>query len=347
MKILLPNFIGMIFMGLMVLLVGAIYFCYGRRMLGEADGEEQYAGQGSSPYYGNSTGASFAGGGLDRTMVRGLEETRFFQPEGGEPQHGKDVMQNTLVMPMMEKGAAVQEESPEMDLSSVVEAAAAAAMTGEGQQWAVEVISAPAIEPMDMAEKAPSKNDPQPFGSQTCWIAIHAKHMKEVAEILEIEEAHSCDWQSGLAASTQNDGSVFITPPIGEWVLVIGRSILKKVGLDYPIDGFKWIKEVSEQFGLVYYFCTHQKAQYQAWVKADRGEVERAYAYSGKENEVFWEWGDMTNTESALLRSLEAVYGNQVIDEAVVLALAAKWTVDTSFRNVTNVSGPGILGVLN
>ena len=336
-------------------MVALIYLRYGRRVLWESIPEEDaYGEQPKQRYYGNFSEEDFDGASFDRTMIRGLEETRFFQPEEGTEQPLKDAMQNTLVMPMVEKEETDFSEEPiDMELlSSVQKAAAAAVAPGEEQMADVPVseptvISAPPIQPIEKTAKPLSKNAPQPFGSQTCWLAIHAKHMKEVADILEIENARSCDWQSGLAASTQNDGSVFVTPPIGEWVLVIGRSILKKVGLDYPIDGFKWVKEVSEQFGLVYYFCTHQKAQYQAWVKADKGEVERAYAYSGKENEVFWEWGDMTNTEAALLRSLEAVYGNQVIDEAVVLALAAKWTVDTSFRNVTNVSGPGILGTLN
>ncbi len=342
-------------MGIMVLLVALIYLRYGRRVLWESvSGEESYGEQPKQRYYGNFSEDDFDGGSFDRTMIRGLEQTRFFQPEEGAEQPLKDTMQNTLVMPMVEKEERDFSEEP-IDmalLSSVEKAAAAAVAPGEERIADVSVpepviISAPPIQPLEKTARPLSKNAPQPFGSQTCWLAIHAKHMKEVADILEIENTRSCDWQSGLAASTQNDGSVFVTPPIGEWVLVIGRSILKKVGLDYPIDGFKWVKEVSEQFGLVYYFCTHQKAQYQAWIKADKGEVERAYAYSGKENEVFWEWGDMTNTEAALLRSLEAVYGNQVIDEAVVLALAAKWTVDTSFRNVSNVSGPGILGTLN
>lgn len=365
MKIMLPNFIGMIFMGIMVLLVGAIYFRYGRRVLWDSVAEsERYEDAPIPRYYVHNEEDEFDGMGLDRTMIRGLEETKFFRPEQEENLALGDAMQNTLVMPMTGKDRRNQAESiaasefeaepVEMDLLSAVEKAAGAAMEPEGPVMPgletmapPEGISAPPIQPTEARKKILGKNDPQPFGSQTCWVAIHTKHMKEVADILEIEGAHSCDWESGLAASAQNDGSVFVTPAIGDWVLVIGRSILKKVGLDYPIDGFKWMKEVSEQFGLVYYFCTHQKAQYQAWIKADKGEVERAYAYSGKENEVFWEWGDMTNTEAALLRSLEAVYGNQVIDEAVVLALAAKWTVDTSFRNVTNVSGPGLLGVLN
>lgn len=361
MKIMLPNFIGMIFMGIMVLLVGLIYFRYGRRVLWEFPSEGESRGEQPLPrYYVRNDEDDFDGTGFERTMIRGLEETKFFHPEENAEPSFKDVMQNTLVMPITGKDknnlaeTAVVAEPVEMDLLSAVEKATSVAMEqGEpimpGQETMAPSggISAPNVPSVDERKKVLGKNDPQPFGSQTCWLAIHAKHMKEVADILEIEDVRSCDWESGLAASAQNDGSVFVTPAVGEWVLVIGRSILKKVGLDYPIDGFKWVKEVSEQFGLVYYFCTHQKAQYQAWVKADKGEVERAYAYSGKENEVFWEWGDMTNTEAALLRSLEAVYGNQVIDEAVVLALAAKWTVDTSFRNVTNVSGPGLLGVLN
>lgn len=355
MKIMLPNFIGMIFMGIMVLLVGLIYFRYGRRVLWNSAAEgEQYGEEPLPRYYIRNEEDAFDGAVFDRTMIRGLEETKFFRPEEEPEQQGRDAMQNTLVMPMAGKDKDNLAEPVEMDLLSAAEKAASVAMEAEvpimpGQETMVQAegISAPPIQPLESRKKVLGKNDPQPFGSQTCWLAIRTKHMKEVADILEIEDAHSCDWESGLAASAQNDGSVFITPAIGDWVLVIGRSILKKVGLDYPIDGFKWIKEVSEQFGLVYYFCTHQKAQYQAWIKADKGEVERAYAYSGKENEVFWEWGDMTNTEAALLRSLEAVYGNQIIDEAVVLALAAKWTVDTSFRNVTNVSGPGLLGVLN
>lgn len=350
----LPNVVGMVFMGIMAVLVAVIYFLYGRHVLLESAVEDsQPQKQDMRQYFMNYGESDFEDNNLDRTVIRGLEETVLFQPQEQEEAMEREAMQNTMVLPRPEKDGTMGNDLEEDMLLSVRDIAAAAIAGDDAEPIAMPkedaestIMAAPVLQPLEKNDKVLGKNDPQPFGSQTCWLAIHAKSMKEVAEVLEVEKAHSCDWQAGLAASQQNDGSVFVTPAIGDWVLVIGRSILKKIGLDYPIDNFKWMKEVSEQFGLVYYFCTHEKAQYQAWIKADKGEVERAYAYSGKDNDVFWEWGEITDTESALLRSLEAFYGNQTIDEAVVLALAAKWTVDTSFRNVKNVKGPGLLGTL-
>lgn len=338
----LPSFVGMIFVGIMTVLVVGIYALFGRHVLRipaleggkvSACKENRYEDtqEDFSVYADEIIDET-----MDQTMIRGLEETVLFQPQENKENLAAANLQNTLVLPMTEKVTfsdsiedTKEREMPEQEEKDVI-------VSG--------VLSVK--EKAEKQEKAASKNQPQSFGSQTCWLAIRAKNMKEVAEVLEVEHRHSCSWQDGLEASEQNDGSVFVTPPIGDWVLVIGRSILKKIGLDDPLDSFKWIKEVSEQFGLVYYFCTHEKAQYHAWIKADEGEIERAYAYSGKENEVLWEWGEITDTERVMFDNLEAYYGNRIVDEAVVLALAAKWTVDTSFKTVKGSIGAGILGKL-
>jgi hypothetical protein len=65
---------------------------------------------------------------------------------------------------------------------------------------------------------------PQGFGFKVLWFALKAFAPAAVVDALELGEATTANWESGLAAvydSKRNDALVFVSPPVGGWVLAV------------------------------------------------------------------------------------------------------------------------------
>ena len=199
-------------------------------------------------------------------------------------------------------------------------------------------------------ENADRKNQPIPFGSKICWLAIKTDSADQVIEALNLQDIQTANWEKGLSAAYKNDGEIFVTPVLGEWVLAIGRSILEKIGIYDMENSFFWLLYLSEQLGSVQYFCTQSSADYHAWAWAENGTLVRAYAYSGKAGECLWDLGDPKEDEEALMlgkRALNSEDGRFVPDEAFVIALANAWSVDPSFKRGIAQSALGVSGFLD
>ncbi|MGL4595764.1 MAG: macro domain-containing protein [Thermoguttaceae bacterium] len=149
------------------------------------------------------------------------------------------------------------------------------------------------------------------FGYKTCWLAIKNGDMKEVAIALGIKKTHEVDWEMGIDESYQN--SVFITPPIGEWILVAGSQLSDSE-----------MELLSQKFGEVQSFGTHRGSNVYFWSRAIDGKIVRFFSVSDDGVE---ERGIPTPIEQSLIDFADEDFSVN-IDEDMVMRIAGDWSVD-------------------
>ena len=190
---------------------------------------------------------------------------------------------------------------------------------------------------------------PEIFDSPCRWIAVRTTEPRAVQKALRLSNPTLCTWAEGMAEA--RDRRLFITPPIGEWVLVVGP------GLPDPGDDvdecFHLLTDLSRKLGLVQFFSMNRAVGHHAWARLDSGEVLRAYAWAGH---VAWNQGLPSPAELGLgLRCyeyLEPVEKNWDESHDPILQnierlpmLAARWSVDpTALDERHFATGRGIVG---
>lgn len=193
---------------------------------------------------------------------------------------------------------------------------------------------------------------PSVFDSPTRWLAIRGSDPKSVQAALNLHNTAACSWEEGLAHA--RDHRLFISPPIGEWVLVVGS------GLPDPADDvdvcFRFLTSVSRKLGHVQFFSANRYVHQHAWAKLEDGRVCRAYAWAG---ETLWNQGRMTLTEMDLnlkcfaygesgARTDFAQHDPAAVNTEKVALLAARWSVDPAAIDERHLkTGHGITGDLS
>ena len=178
---------------------------------------------------------------------------------------------------------------------------------------------------------------PLAFGYKICWLAISGVKPAQVAHALQLRDITPANWTQGLTDAYADNGQVFVSPALNGWVLVVGRALWNKVDMNQNIEENEWLYHLSRHLGDVYYFSTLRDLDNHAWAKIHNGHVKRAYAYSGEMGEVMWDKGNPTREEEELgLDFPEHMQAGESADtrlpnEYDVLAMAAAWSIDTSF----------------
>jgi len=190
---------------------------------------------------------------------------------------------------------------------------------------------------------------PEIFDSPCRWIAVRTTEPRAVQKALKLANPTLCTWAEGLAEA--RDRRLFITPPIGEWVLVVGSS-LPDPGDDVD-ECFHLLTDLSRKLGLVQFFSLNRALGHHAWARLDAGEVLRAYAWAGH---VMWNQGPPSPAELGLdlrcyeyLEEVEKNWGEahdpilQNLDRLPMLA--ARWSVDPAALDERHLAtGRGIVG---
>lgn len=187
------------------------------------------------------------------------------------------------------------------------------------------------------------------FESPCRWIAVRTTDPHAVQVALNLTNPTLCTWADGLDEVCNR--RLFITPPIGQWVLVVGS------GLPDPSDDvdkcYHLLIDLSRKLGLVQFFSLNRALGHHAWARLDSGEVLRAYAWIGH---VVWNQGPPSPAELGLnLRCyeyLEAVENTWSESHDPILQnldrlpmLAARWSVDpTALDERYFATGRGIAG---
>ncbi len=189
------------------------------------------------------------------------------------------------------------------------------------------------------------------FESPCRWIAVRTTEPRAVQKALKLANPTLCTWAEGMAEARER--RLFITPPLGEWVLIVGS------GLPDPSDDvdecFHLLTDLSRKLGLVQFFSLNRAVGHHAWARLDSGEVLRAYAWSGH---VAWNQGPPSPAEIGLgLKCYDYHEQPQKVwseepdpflhNLERVPLLAARWSVDPMSLDERNfVSGRGIVGEL-
>ena len=175
---------------------------------------------------------------------------------------------------------------------------------------------------------------PSQFGVKRAatWLAIKSGSAQAVQSALALHNPKPCSWAEGL--SGEREQSLFISPPVAGWILVIG-SALPDPAEDVDVC-YRFLADLSRKLGHIQFFHANTILNHHAWVRADSGRMVRAYAWAGK---TLWNEGLPTPAENTLHMRCYA-YGESA-DPALfapaevmpanaekVHLLAARWSLD-------------------
>lgn len=120
----------------------------------------------------------------------------------------------------------------------------------------------------------PLSSAPVSFGPESSWVAIKVKDNVQVLKYFTVRNARLASWEDGVAY-TGNHQTLFLTPEIDGWILVLG--------LDMPPVRIKnFLVELSKEFGEAQFFTTDTETGTHGWAVARHGEIIRSYFYLGE-----------------------------------------------------------------
>ena len=183
-----------------------------------------------------------------------------------------------------------------------------------------------------LAAMTTARFQPVPFQPPSRWVAIRSGNTAIVAEALVRGAVRGTPWSEALARSRER--SVFISPPVDGWTLLMGGGIPDP---SQDVDRlYHFLRRLSEAAGEVYFFSADRVLSFHSWVRMDDGKATRAYVWAG---ETLWNEGRPSLEELELgLKSLaygedpEPVrYGEapaEFHNMERVLLLARRWSID-------------------
>lgn len=178
------------------------------------------------------------------------------------------------------------------------------------------------------------------------WLAVKSTNVRAVQSALALHNSKPCSWAEGVSGT--HDLSLFVSPPVSGWILVIGPA------LPDPADDvdvcFRFLADLSRKLGHIQFFHINGIVNHHAWVRADAGRIIRAYAWAGK---TLWNQGPLTPAENILeMRcynygepsdtALFAATDSALSNTEKVHLLAGRWSVDpdeAGWRTVTRDHG--------
>ncbi|WP_394766540.1 hypothetical protein [uncultured Paludibaculum sp.] len=183
---------------------------------------------------------------------------------------------------------------------------------------------------------------PEPFGYKTGWIVVRSTDPNAVASALPFRSRTAANWHTGIDAAYKG-GSVFVSPPVGGWVCIIGEWAAGTGERNSVQAVAKLVAELSSRFGEAQGYATHRVVEYHHWIMAKHGQVIRCFAYLGESGEVLSNLGTATEAETKLR------FGAQPPEtwspsEEDVMAVASAWSFDPTKLNST--SGPAANGIV-
>jgi hypothetical protein len=210
------------------------------------------------------------------------------------------------------------------------------------------------------AERVVRKPDkPIAFSGGLPWLAVKAGSVRSIAAALGLQEPKAVNWRHGLAeieAADESRPSVFVSPPVLGWTLVVGLPLPGPVGRRFADKCTPLLQDLSRRFKEVQYFQGDGTVDLYAWARAIDGRVTRAFAI-GDEG-IIWNKGRLTKEERSLglkmfeLRGVETGAAAAAVGdlfayptEEHVLKLASHWSLDPSALDKAEArAGAGLIG---
>lgn len=181
------------------------------------------------------------------------------------------------------------------------------------------------------------------------WLAIRSTSPQRVLASLGLHNPTPCYLEEGLPRL--GGRRLFISPPLGEWVLVLG-SRLPDTAED--VDAcFRFLHRLSRDLGEVQFFSMDPMLGRHGWAVLEEGRVKRGYAWAGG---TLWNEGEATTAERRLgMRCYSYLEGHEPATATQVAAaianaekipsLAAALGLDLAALETTAAGAtPGIVG---
>jgi hypothetical protein len=192
------------------------------------------------------------------------------------------------------------------------------------------------------------------FGFKCKWMAVKHSSSEFVIDLLRVHNPKQSDWAEGIGGAYE--GRVFVSCPLDSWILAVSIA-LPEFGTHANRDGvLDWVCGLSMSTGsIVQYFCSHRVVEYHAWCWAEKGQILRAFAYSGETASVLLDLGTKTDAERQVDSMISAGEASmQQTNEAFrppnedyVMLLAGLWSIDpTMLEQRFPAVEPGWLGTL-
>ena len=83
-----------------------------------------------------------------------------------------------------------------------------------------------------------------------------------------------CSWEEGLIEARER--KLFISPPVGGWILVVGSSLPDPT--EDVDECYRFLTSLSRKLGHVQFFSTNRFDNHHAWALIDQGRVFRLIA---------------------------------------------------------------------
>jgi hypothetical protein len=195
---------------------------------------------------------------------------------------------------------------------------------------------------------------PVPFGRKMAWLAMETTDTDAAATVLGLRQATHASWGQGIEAA--HHGSVFVTPPVGDWTLAVGTPLFQAP--DRTAAAVKpLLEQLGRQFKDVQYFCNHRDIELHVWALARRGRLVRGYGWLGAQGRMLWEEGTPTKEERDLGFRFGAGQPPQVdqgdgkdlvpFSEDALFQLACYWSIDpTALDKEFREPVSGLLGTI-
>ncbi|MSU33565.1 MAG: hypothetical protein EXS36_00320 [Pedosphaera sp.] len=164
------------------------------------------------------------------------------------------------------------------------------------------------------------------------WLAIRSTNTALLRELLRLDPAAVRLWSEAL--SRFRERSLFLSPPVDGWSLVIGGALPDPAqDVDFC---FHFLTRLSREIGEVQLFSADRVLNYHSWIRLRDGLVVRAYAWAGTTE---WNEGRVTLDERLLGLRIRS-YGEEAVSPAYgemspeqtnserVVPLARRWSVD-------------------
>jgi hypothetical protein len=173
-------------------------------------------------------------------------------------------------------------------------------------------------EAMPSFDQTPDK--PQPFGFKVNWFAVKTSDPSAVLDAFEIGEATPSNWASGIAAA-YGDASVFVSPPVSGWILVVSSSLPYPTNETHHDIGRKFdvlFSRLMKQFEDVQFFGSHRVVGFVTWARALNGKPIRVFSYA---DEIMANVGEQTSEEAKLgFANLGGLSPSDALDEMFRIA---------------------------
>jgi hypothetical protein len=195
--------------------------------------------------------------------------------------------------------------------------------------------------PVDKLQLSETPDTPVSFGYKMAWLAINEASPEPLVAELGLSEVVRANWSSGISAVYDDMTTVYVSPPVGGWVLVVGLQ-LPELGSDLaPVRCGEFLQNLANKYEDVQYFATHRVVEYHAWSRYVKGKHVRSYAYLGERGETLLDLSEQSFEEVQLgfrffdEHSQEASRDSYWEREDLrfpreddVMKLAGKWSLD-------------------